>query len=558
MKFALYLPLLGFAVSIPGQTIKIDLNHPGNYPRHFSVEPADGDKSAKTPEQIDAVNQKLADAGNTEAAWQLGLAYLQGVGVKQDLDQAKHWFEIGATKPEQKAFVAEFYQNGEYFPKDLDAAARWFTAAGRPGDLFALAENDRKSDPPQIANAVALYRALLSQTGHPEVRRAQMELGNLVLDGRYSAGDDAAGHRLNLEWARVITQELLGQEEYKIAVDYDVDREGLPKDHAMWLLFCERAARYNIDLAQQNYGHAVLDHEIPGASPFEGYAWIRLASDKQYANKVTVQQLERQMTPPQLTQATSIYDGFVQTREQSGAYYPANDPLNRPSETALSKMPDDDPDVQLRRAFALESSRNPADYQRAMQMYRTVRDRRKMDVRVVLGRDYLLGTNGYKQDANTARFWLRMAASEGSEPAKLLLANLGESASSPTASPAASQERAVVTLSEIQSQAPRAEVKPMHIGGSVHPPVVIHSVNPEFSEQARQEKFSGSVQVYLWVDENGDPKHVRVVRGVGKGLDEEAVEAIRQYKFKPATRDGKAVTVDLYIDVNFQIVDKKR
>jgi protein TonB len=43
------------------------------------------------------------------------------------------------------------------------------------------------------------------------------------------------------------------------------------------------------------------------------------------------------------------------------------------------------------------------------------------------------------------------------------------------------------------------------------------------------------------------------VRGVGMGLDEKAVEAVRQYKFKPATRDGKPVKVDLYVDVNFNI-----
>jgi hypothetical protein len=42
-------------------------------------------------------------------------------------------------------------------------------------------------------------------------------------------------------------------------------------------------------------------------------------------------------------------------------------------------------------------------------------------------------------------------------------------------------------------------------------------------------------------------------RGVGMGLDEKAVEAVRQYKFKPALQNGKPVPVDLYIDVNFQI-----
>jgi len=93
----------------------------------------------------------------------------------------------------------------------------------------------------------------------------------------------------------------------------------------------------------------------------------------------------------------------------------------------------------------------------------------------------------------------------------------------------------------------------MHVGGSVRPPVVISSIDPEFSEEARKAKFSGNVEVYLWVDEHGNPSHVRVVRGVGMGLDEKAVEAVRQYRFKPAMQNGKPVKVDLYIDVNFTI-----
>jgi protein TonB len=93
----------------------------------------------------------------------------------------------------------------------------------------------------------------------------------------------------------------------------------------------------------------------------------------------------------------------------------------------------------------------------------------------------------------------------------------------------------------------------MHIGGAVIAPKVLVQVDPEFSEEARKAKFSGNVEVYLWVDANGNPSHVRVVRGVGMGLDQKAVDAVRQYKFKPATKNGKPVTVDMYIDVNFQI-----
>jgi protein TonB len=92
-----------------------------------------------------------------------------------------------------------------------------------------------------------------------------------------------------------------------------------------------------------------------------------------------------------------------------------------------------------------------------------------------------------------------------------------------------------------------------HIGGMVSKPIVLYSVEPEFSEEARKAKFSGNVQVCLVVDERGNPSNVRVVRGVGMGLDDKAKEAVMQYKFKPAMKNGKPVKVELYIDVNFQI-----
>jgi TonB family protein len=95
--------------------------------------------------------------------------------------------------------------------------------------------------------------------------------------------------------------------------------------------------------------------------------------------------------------------------------------------------------------------------------------------------------------------------------------------------------------------------KAMHVGGSVKPPRVLKSVEPDFSEVARAMKFSGNVQVYLWVDESGMPSHLKIVRPAGLGLDEKALAAVQQYKFSPAMQDGKPVKVDLYVDVNFQI-----
>ena len=95
---------------------------------------------------------------------------------------------------------------------------------------------------------------------------------------------------------------------------------------------------------------------------------------------------------------------------------------------------------------------------------------------------------------------------------------------------------------------------PRHVGGSVSMPEVLYSVEPEFSEEARKAKASGDVSVYLWVDERGNPTHVRVVRGMGMGLDEKAIEAVKQYRFKPAMENGKPVTVEMYVIVNFLIL----
>lgn len=94
---------------------------------------------------------------------------------------------------------------------------------------------------------------------------------------------------------------------------------------------------------------------------------------------------------------------------------------------------------------------------------------------------------------------------------------------------------------------------PKRIGGGVSAPVLIYSVEPEFSEEARKAKVAGNVLVNLWVDTNGLPSHVHVIRGVGMGLDEKAIEAVRQYRFKPAMENGRPVLVELNVEVNFQI-----
>jgi TonB family protein len=91
------------------------------------------------------------------------------------------------------------------------------------------------------------------------------------------------------------------------------------------------------------------------------------------------------------------------------------------------------------------------------------------------------------------------------------------------------------------------------IGGRVRPPHLIHNVDPEFSETARRQKYSGIVRVGLWVEKDGSVSHITIQRPAGMGLDEKAVEAVQQYQFMPAMRDGVPERVELSADVNFRI-----
>jgi TonB family protein len=90
------------------------------------------------------------------------------------------------------------------------------------------------------------------------------------------------------------------------------------------------------------------------------------------------------------------------------------------------------------------------------------------------------------------------------------------------------------------------------------PPSLLTKVDPQFSEQARKAKFSGVVLVNLIVDANGLPRNVHVLRGVGMGLDESAVAAVKQYTFRPAMEGGKPVAVELNVEVNFQVFESPK
>jgi protein TonB len=91
------------------------------------------------------------------------------------------------------------------------------------------------------------------------------------------------------------------------------------------------------------------------------------------------------------------------------------------------------------------------------------------------------------------------------------------------------------------------------VGGGVSAPRVLYSPDPEFSEEARKAKFQGTVILALIVGTDGRAHEVRIVRSLGMGLDEKAIEAIRQWKFDAGRKDGVPVAVQVNVEVNFRL-----
>lgn len=103
-----------------------------------------------------------------------------------------------------------------------------------------------------------------------------------------------------------------------------------------------------------------------------------------------------------------------------------------------------------------------------------------------------------------------------------------------------------------------------HGGKGVSPPLIIHSVDPEFPDKARQKRLAGTCVVSLIVDTTGTPRNVQIsksiestvppeLRSAARGLDLNAVKAASQYRFKPGTYQGKPIPIQVKVAINYRI-----
>lgn len=136
----------------------------------------------------------------------------------------------------------------------------------------------------------------------------------------------------------------------------------------------------------------------------------------------------------------------------------------------------------------------------------------------------------------------------------------GSAASTPTSHandaavhPATSASPAGASGGTSGSANPTSELVAVYrVGGGVSAPSILSAPQPDYTDEARRARKEGNVVLSLVVDTTGRARNLRVVSPLGFGLDEKAIEAVKQWRFQPGLKDGKPVNVQLNIEVEFR------
>jgi TonB family protein len=106
-----------------------------------------------------------------------------------------------------------------------------------------------------------------------------------------------------------------------------------------------------------------------------------------------------------------------------------------------------------------------------------------------------------------------------------------------------------IVLFSIGAPSQDKEEQVYELGPGITPPKVVHQVSPE--HPAEGFRIAGAVLIGLVVSSQGAPKDVRVLRSLDKAVDQNAVDAVKQWRFEPAKKEGQPVAVRLSIEIRF-------
>jgi TonB family protein len=110
------------------------------------------------------------------------------------------------------------------------------------------------------------------------------------------------------------------------------------------------------------------------------------------------------------------------------------------------------------------------------------------------------------------------------------------------------------TWCEAQRKAESVE-QAVAITDDITPPRLSEVASPNYTAEAKKKKIEGTVTLEIVVDHKGDVVAAKVLKGLGYGLDENAILAVKEWKYKPAEKDGNPVAVKMEVTVDFYVRD---
>lgn len=368
-----------------------------------------------------------ADAGDKDAAYAYAIDLLWGTGgaPREPVATIEKYATMGAVTEDQKEHIADGYARSELFSDAIRRkyGEKWLKDIGGSRGYYELAKiyNGKSDGIVESADenlAVTYWQTAAKNGDERWARLSRMELGYRVVKG-WTSGNKAS----DAAWAHELAMEMLGKEFYQIAGEYSYGRE-LAHDRATYLRLSERAAICNIDNAQGEVAKGILAGEWKQRDEIDAYAWMKLRSVKQdTSDRMQVETAEKN---PELKQKIAVrYALLLKTRQESGAYYPQNDPMRTAALADLeARVKELDPEAQLRTGTLLEQQGSDAALMRAIELYRQIWATAGRETRLTWGRTLMTGRPAVPRDDVGAQKWLWDAANAGSREACKLLATI--------------------------------------------------------------------------------------------------------------------------------------
>jgi TPR repeat protein len=378
-------------------------------------------KLKSEPDPLEVMRQK-ADAGDTESSFDYALQLLRR-GEGADVAVIERYAEKGPRDAAHQSDIAAAYERASF----LDDATRrqyamkWWKAVGGSRGYYQVAQmfygkSDGTVTTDDEKQAVVFWQKSVAAGDERWARLSRMKLGYCVVKG-WSSGnmaDDAV-------WAHELAMEMLGKEYFEVSGEYSYGRE-LQHNEATHLHLVERAAIYNIDNAQGTLAHEIIQGNWKQRDDVDAYAWLKLQTVKQDVGGG--QEVRVAEENPELKRSIEArYAQLLRTREESGAFYPQDDPLRTEEVSNLERRAiAPDPEAEFRLATLLEKRGREADFARAIALYHHLWAMAGQQVRLTWGRTLMYGTGGTTRDDIGAEKWLWDAANAGSKEACRLLA----------------------------------------------------------------------------------------------------------------------------------------